>query len=204
MMQNDLMHGVHSDVLEKKQPDTGFDIHPVIRKRWSPRSFSERPITAGQVKELVEAARWAPSSMNEQPWKYAYALRGTDGFETLLDFLSPGNQPWAKNAAALILMMARTTFASNGRPNAWAVHDLGMANAQLVLQAAHRDIYTHLMGGFDKEGVMQFLGPGEDIEPVCIAALGYLGDPDQLEEPYLSRERAKRIRKPIDEILVAI
>ena len=204
MNQSDLIEKAGTGATEVKQLDVQYEIHPLIAKRWSPRSFSERPVSEDQVRELVEAARWSASSMNEQPWRYAYAMRGTEGFDDLVDHLSPGNQPWAKNAAILIVMMARTTFSSNGRPNWWALHDLGIANAQLVLQAAHRDIYTHLMGGFDRGGVKEYLGIPDELEPVCIAALGYLGRPDQLEEPYYSRELANRTRKPIDDILTAI
>lgn len=193
-----------SDLLQVKQPDTGFDLHPLLARRWSPRSFSERPIEERLILEMIEAARWAPSSKNEQPWKYVYALHGSQGFNDLWSCLSPGNQPWAKSAAALIVMMERRTFASDGKANPWARHDLGLANAQLVLQAVHRDIYAHLMGGFDSVKTSRLLGLGEDLLPVCIGAFGYLADPGELAEPYFSRELSGRTRKPLDELVHAL
>jgi nitroreductase len=181
-----------------KATDTDWAIHPLIEKRWSPRAFSEKSISEEQVKELLEAARWAASSMNEQPWRYVYAHNGTPGFDKLWECLMPGNQPWAKNAAVLMVSMYKKTFSRNGRINSSAMHDLGMANAQMILQAAHRDIYAHMMGGFDREKTSELLELGEDTAPFCITAFGYLGDPDQLEEPYRTREFNERKRLPVE------
>ncbi len=185
--------------LEIKQPQTDYDIHPLMQKRWSPRAFSVREITEEQLHELFEAARWAPSSFNEQPWRYVYAHKNTDGFDQLLACLASGNQAWAHSAAVLMVTMYRKTFSKNGKPNPSAPHDLGMANTQLILQAAHRDIYGHYMAGFDKERVRSLLALDEDTEPLCMGALGYLGDPDQLEEPLKKREYTPRSRMDIRE-----
>lgn len=186
-----------------KATQTKLEIHPLIEKRWSPRAFADKPISEEQVQELLEAARWSASSMNEQPWRYVYAFKNTPGFEKLWECLMPGNQPWAKNAAVLMAAMYKKTFSRNGRINTSAQHDLGMANAQMILQAAHRDIYAHMMGGFDKEQTKHLLELDQDIEPVCIIALGYLGDPEQLQEPYQTRELASRARLPINSIAKA-
>jgi nitroreductase len=180
-----------------KVTDTEFDIHSIIEKRWSPRAFADRSISEEQMQELLEAARWSASSMNEQPWRYVYAHKGTPGFEQLWECLMPGNQPWAKNAAVLVVSMYKKTFSRNGRINSSAMHDLGMANAQMILQAAHRDIYAHMMGGFDKGKTSELLGLSEDTVPLCIIAFGYLGNPDQLEEPYKTRELNERKRLPV-------
>ncbi len=182
-----------------KAPETDYDLHPLIQKRWSPRAFADQLISKEQLNELFEAARWAASSRNEQPWLYIYAFRGTPEFEQLWECLMPGNQPWAKDAAVLMVSMYRTTLAKNGKPNGAAKHDLGLANAQLILQAAHRDIYGHMMGGFEKEKVQELLDLEENVEPVCMIALGYMGDADQLEEPYKMREQQPRTRMPIAE-----
>lgn len=181
-----------------KITETDRDIHPLIEKRWSPRAFSDKSITEEQVQQLLEAARWSASSMNEQPWRYVYAFRGTPGFDQLWQCLMPGNQPWAKNAAVLMLAMYKKTFSRNGRPNASATHDLGMANAQMILQAAEHDIYAHMMGGFDKDQTMELLEFDDDVAPFCIIAFGYLGDPDQLREPYKTRELGQRSRLPVE------
>lgn len=181
-----------------KVPDTEYDIHPVIKKRWSPRAFSDRQIEKEQLLELFEAAGWAASAFNEQPWRYVYAFRGTPGFDRLWNCLSSGNRPWTKDAAVLIAVLQRNTLTKTGKVNHWATHDVGMANAQLLLQAAHRDIYGHLMAGFDKKAVTELLELDDDVQPVCMAALGYLGDPDQLDEPYRTRELTPRSRLPVD------
>lgn len=184
-----------------KAPETTHDLHPLIGKRWSPRAFSGEPISDEQVSELLEAARWAASSNNEQPWQYVYALKGTEAFDALWETLMPGNQPWSSNASVLIASIARNTFAANGKPNPWATHDLGMANAQLMLQATHRDIYGHMMAGFDKVKLSDLLQLSEDQTPVAMIALGFKAEADTLEEPFLSRELAPRVRKPLAEIV---
>lgn len=173
------------------------DVHPLIQKRWSALAFSEQQITDEQIEELFEAASWAASAYNEQPWHYFYARRGTDGFEQLWSCLKAGNQPWTKAASVLFVAVHTNTFAMNNMPNSCAAHDLGMANAQLLLQAVHRDIYGHLMAGFDVEKVRQLLKLGENSTPLCMGALGYLGDADSLTDAYKNREKSPRNRKPV-------
>ncbi|MEM6264191.1 MAG: nitroreductase family protein [Bacteroidota bacterium] len=187
-------------ILTAKTPDTEADLHPLIEKRWSPRSFSDQMIDEAQMTELLEAARWAASCNNEQPWKYVYAFRGTEGFENIWGTLREGNQGWAKNASVLVVSLARQTFGANGNPNPWAAHDLGMANSQLTLQAMDKGIFAHFMAGFYPEKVNELLNLGEDVKPVAVIALGYRGEPEALEEPLRSRELATRSRKELSEI----
>lgn len=186
------------DIKDIKAPETVCDVHPLIQKRWSPRAFSDRAIAEETLYELFDAARWAASAFNEQPWQYVYACRDTAGFTQLWDCLAAGNQPWTQSAAVLLVALKRTTLSRNGKPNPWAGHDVGMANAHLLLQAAHRDIYGHLMAGFDPDKIRALLSLSDDVEPVCMGALGYLGDPAQLAEPYQSRELTPRTRKAIE------
>ena len=181
-----------------KIPKTQYDIYPLITQRWSPRSFDDKPISEEQLAELFEAASWAASAFNGQPWEYIYAFRGTEAFDQLWDLLKQGNQPWAKNASVLILSIANRDM-GNGGINPWAEHDLGMANAQLLLQAKHRDIYGHMMAGFDRQKAIEILNLSEFQNPVCLIALGYLGAPEKLEEPYRSKEHAPRNRKMVEE-----
>jgi len=183
--------------IEIKAAAVNTNVHPLIQKRWSPLAFSDEEISKEQMEELFEAASWAASAFNEQPWEYVYAYRGTEGFEKLWSCLMPGNQPWTKSASVLMVALYRNTHAKNGKPNLSAAHDLGMANAQLLLQAAHQDIYGHLMGGFDKEKLKSALNLDEDLIPVCMGALGFLGNPDDLPEGYRNRELSARSRKPI-------
>lgn len=187
-----------------KAAKTEHQIEPLLLKRWSPRSFSEQAISVEQLHELFEAASWAASANNEQPWKYVYALKGTPAFEQLWETLKSGNQPWAKDAAALVVSLQRNTFQKNGNPNGKAMHDVGMANAQLVLQAAARDIYAHMMGGYEREPLKALLAEEETVEPVVVIALGYLGEAEALEEPYKSRELAPRTRIPVKEFTRAL
>ena len=137
--------------------------------------------------------------MNEQPWEYYYAHRGSDGFQKIWECLMPGNQPWAKNAAVLVVAVSRNTHAANGKHNVTALHDLGMANATLLLQARSLGIFGHPMGGFDPAKATALLQLDENRSPVCVFALGYLDDPEKLEEPFKTRELTPRSRKPVEE-----
>ena len=183
-------------IKQLKLADTPFEIHPLIARRFSPRAFSDQPIASEMMEELFEAARWAPSAFNEQPWQYAYAHKGSPGFDQLWQCLSSGNQPWTESAAVLMVSMVNTKYVRNGKDNQWARHDLGLANAQLLLQASYRNIYAHLMAGFDPDKVRDLLSLNNDIQPVAMGAFGYLGDPEELDEPFKTREYSKRSRKP--------
>lgn len=182
-----------------KPATTTYPVHELIRNRWSPRSFSAQPIAPDTLNQLFEAASWAFSAMNAQPWQYIYAHKAdTEAFQKILDTLMPGNQPWAKNAAVLIIALAKTTHA-DGQPNGAALHDLGAANATLFLEATALGIYGHVMGGFDREKARRDFNLPEGLAPVVVMGLGYLGEAEQLEEPFLSREKAPRARKPVAE-----
>lgn len=184
---------------DQKQASTQHDISPLIKKRWSPRAFSGQPIDPQDVEAIFEAASWAASSYNEQPWQYLYAHRSDEaGFQRMLSCLNTGNQAWAKDAAVLVLSVAQMHFAHNNSPNRHAWHDTGAANAHLLLEAVRRDIYGHAMAGFDREKTTRELAIPVSSEPVCFIALGYLGDPKQLEEPLRSRELGTRSRQAVD------
>jgi nitroreductase len=178
-----------------KEATTKYPVIELIRKRWSARSFSERKILPEDMNTLFEAASWAASSGNEQPWQYIYAHHGTEGFTKLWECLDGGNRPWNKNAAVLIASVKRTKSEKSGKENHYAAHDTGMANAQLFLQAISMNIYSHPMAGFDKEMLREALQLNEDQETVCMIALGYLDSPEKLEEPFRSRELTARTRK---------
>lgn len=180
------------------------DIHPLFKKRWSPRAFSEKEIPEELLNEIFTAASWAASSMNEQPWHYIYATSGTEGFQKLWSCLNTNNQIWTKNVPVLFAAFYHKNYRRNDRPNRVAMHDLGMANAHLLLQATSKDIYGHLMGGFDAEKLVESLKTADDLVPVAMGVLGYHGDPDQLEEPFRTREREPRTRRNLDEFVVKI
>ncbi|WP_167618011.1 nitroreductase family protein [Maribellus sediminis] len=192
------------ETLEIKKPLTGTTIDPLIQKRWSPRAFSQELIPEETMNSIFTAASWAPSAMNEQPWQYIYAERGTPAFDRLWDCLVEGNQPWTKDAAVIFVALYNRYYERNGRVNRNAAHDLGMANAQLLLQAASQDVYGHILGGFDADQLIDTLELSDDQVPFCMGVLGYLGNPDDLEEPYRSRERAKRSRKELNEFVTKL
>ena len=183
-----------------KEGKTEKPVNPLLLNRWSARSFATQQISEQELETILEAASWAPSAMNEQPWRYIAALKqNPDGFKAVLNCLVPGNAIWAKNAAALILCSAKKTYTQNGNPNVSAGHDTGMSNQNLLLQAFSMHIYGHIMGGFDKNKAKADFNLNDDLEPICIIALGYLGEAEQLEEPFKEREITPRSRKPLSE-----
>lgn len=188
-----------AELLKHKRASTKAQVHELIQKRWSPRAFADKTVPDSEIQALFEAASWAASSFNEQPWRYFYAHRSEEsGFQRLLSCINEGNQQWAKDAAVLLLSLAKNDFSRNEQPNRHAWHDTGAANTTLLLEAVSRDIYGHAMAGFDRGKTIAEFDIADSLEPVCFIALGYLGQPDQLEEPLRSREAKVRSRKPVD------
>jgi len=183
-----------------KEAKTIYPVHELIAKRWSARAFSNKAVSKEELFTLLEAASWASSSINEQPWSYLYSFNGTDGFNTMWECLSQGNQPWVKNASVLLMCIAHKKFHKNGEPNRHYMHDTGMANANLLTQATSMGIFCHLLGGYDRDKTDEIFSISQDDEVVCFIALGYLGDGGQLEEPYKTREVTPRSRKPLEQV----
>lgn len=187
-----------------KHAITKFPVLDLIKERWSARSFSPKEVTEEQVYTILEAAGWAPSANNEQPWEFQYALKGTPGFDMIWNCLMPGNQPWNRHAAGFIVTIARKTFSANGNPNANAEHDSGIATGYLLLQASSMGIFTHPMGGVDKAKLSAELQLTEDQKVLCVISFGYLDDAEKLEEPFKGRELTARTRKGLSEFVKAI
>lgn len=178
---------------------TRFPIHDLLRGRWSPAAFSDRPVEPEKLASVLEAARWSPSSFNEQPWAYIVGVRGEgDTFERLLKCLSPGNVPWAQHSPVLMLACAKLTFERNGKPNRHAQHDVGLANACIVFQAEALGLRVHQMAGFDPEAARTEFAIPQSHEPLTMIAIGYYGQPERLPEHYRDRERSERLRKPLE------
>jgi nitroreductase len=184
-----------------KIANTKHDVLDLIKNRWSPRSFSDKVISQEDLQTLFEAGGWAASANNEQPWQYYYASNGNEGFVPIADSLFAGNKTWAEHADVLIVAVARKTFEANQLENTTAIHDLGMANAHLLLQASYLGIYSHMMGGFDKPKISEVLGLTDKQEAVAVIALGYLDEADKLEEPFRTRELTPRVRKPLSDFV---
>lgn len=183
--------------MEKPAP-TQFPIHELLAGRWSPRAFDDRPVEAGTLSSLLEAARWAPSSSNEQPWRFIVATKDREAEWTrLADCLVEGNRKWASRAPVLILSIASTNFEKDGAPNRHAFYDTGMAVENLTLQAAAFGLAVRQMAGFDIERARGELKIPAGCEPVAMIAVGYPGDPNILSDRLKQREAAPRERNPI-------
>ena len=167
-----------------------------FRERWSPLAFSAEPVEEEKIVTLFEAARWAPSSYNEQPWRYVYATK-EDGpaRERLESLLLPGNA-WARNAFFLAVSFARKTFTHNGKENHHALHDTGAASAYLAAQRPSLGLIAHQMAGFKVDEANALLGLSAEFIPGSMIAIGYPGDPKELDPKLLEREHAPRERKP--------
>lgn len=186
-----------------KRAHTSIPVHEFIAERWSPRSFDETAeLEREQLIALLEAARWAPSAMNAQPWRFAAALRGSAAFEAQCASLNPSNAAWAHRASALIMAAAHTTF-DDGRSNPWAAYDLGLAVSLLTVQAHVLDLHVHQMGGFNKESLAEALQLPTDVVPMAVLAIGRVGAAEQLEGPLYEREVSQRQRKPLEEIVLS-
>jgi len=176
----------------------------VLAERWSARAFDpDATISEEEIASLFEAARWAPSCYNRQPWRFAFAARNADAeaWQRMLSLLAPANQAWAKDASVLIVA-AYAEKDEEGKPNAWAQHDLGLAVMSLLVQATGMGLVAHPMAGFDREGAAKLLGFAPPWRPHLAIAVGRRGDPARLAGRYRELELAARERKPLEEIVV--
>ncbi|WP_085314966.1 nitroreductase family protein [Derxia lacustris] len=168
-------------------------IDPLFTNRWSPRAFTGEPIPEAQLLSLIEAARWAPSAYNAQPWRFVYALRDTPEWAPILDGLVEFNQGWAQRASALVVVVSRTVSVSPGateaKPNPWHAFDTGAAWASLAFQATLAGWYTHAMAGFDATRLAANIGVPPDHAIQAVVAIGRPGDKSVLPEGLQAREQ---------------
>jgi nitroreductase len=170
-----------------------MSLHPVIAERWSPRGFSDRPIEPETLQTLFEAARWAASCFNEQPWRFVVATKTEpQQFDRILGTLMPQNQTWAKTAFALAVSAGKKTFTHNGAPDRFGLHDAGAALATLMTQATADGLYVHAMGGFDAARARTEFAIPEDFEVGAAFAIGYLAD---------GLKPGPRSRRPLNELV---
>lgn len=187
-----------------KTAQTKYPVIELIRNRWSPRSFSTKVIGENDLLTILEAGSWAPSANNSQPWRHVYAFRGTPGFEKILATLAPGNKPWARNAAVLVVSIGIRELPDTQQKNTYYLHDIGMFHSFMLLQAQSMNVYGHLMAGFDKHKLAAELGLPTSEDAVSVTAMGYTDSPEKLDEPYKTRELSFRSRKPLAEISVEL
>jgi nitroreductase len=190
-------------VIEKTAP-TNFEILDVLQKRWSPRAFSEKAVSHDILRRILEAARWAPSCFNVQPWRYLVGVKGEGStYEDMLACLAEKNQQWAQSAPVLMIGLAKKTFEVNDNPNAHAEHDLGLANSQLTIQAQAEGLYVHQMAGINRDKIREVYQVPSDFNPIVGLALGYLGELERIPEGFHDAEKAINDRKPHAEFVFA-
>lgn len=181
---------------------TQVPLHPLLSERWSPRAFdAAHDVSDDELNALLEAARWAPSANNTQPWRFLVARRGDRNFAQLVELLAAGNQVWARHASALVLVAAETVD-ETGTVRSHALYDTGQAVAGLVAQAQAEGLATHQMGGFDAAGAVEAFALPASLAPVVVVAVGKHDAGAVLPEPLAARETAPRARRPLDELLI--
>jgi len=185
-------------ILEDEQKTCEYPIHPLIAGRRSIRAFASTSVEPETLASLMEAARWAPSSMNEQPWSFIVATKANESeFDRLLGCLLEFNVQWAQHAPVLLLSVAKLTFESTGEFNRHAFHDVGQATANLAFQAAVSGLVVHQIAGFDVEKARREFSIPQDYEPVAAAAIGYTGNSAELPEKLRKKDASPRKRRPL-------
>ena len=186
----------------KKTANASHQIESLIAERWSPRAFLEKPVEREKLLSMFEAARWAPSAFNAQPWRFLAAEKSDAAdYAKMLSCLVEANQVWAGKAPVLMIMLAKKTFDHNGKPNRWAMHDCGLALENLLLETQALGLAAHPMAGFSVDAVREKYSVPEDFEPLAAIAAGYPGEPDQLEGDLKTRELEPRERKPLEKFV---
>jgi nitroreductase len=186
----------------QKQATPDHPIHELLARRWSPYAFADLAVSDDDLRSLFEAARWAQSSYNEQPWRYMVATKANAAdFQRLLSCLVEGNQAWAKAAPVLALGCTSLHFTRNGKLNAAAVHDLGLASATLTIEATSRGLFVHQMIGIHPDKARDLYRIPADVQPLTGLAIGYAADPNTAPEKYRQRDLAPRTRRPLTEFV---
>ena len=186
------------EVREVRKPD--YDIDPLFVNRWSPRAMTGEPLSDEELFSLLEAARWAPSSSNAQPWRFIISRRGSASWETFLSLLVEGNRLWAKQAGVLMVIISRKRMEYKERPNPVHTFDTGSAWMSLALEGARRGLVVHGMAGFDYEKAREVLKIPDLFKVEAMAAIGHRGDPKTLPEQLQEREHPSD-RKPVSELV---
>lgn len=186
----------------EKPADTQFPIHGLLCRRWSPRAFADRPVEREKIQRVLEAARWAPSCFNEQPWAFIVATTDHPAeYQKLLSCLVEGNQIWAKRAPLLLLTVAKMHFDHNGQTNRHAYHDVGLAVGNLLVQATALDLAVHQMAGILPDKIRECYALPAGYEAVTGIAMGYQGDAKIFSDTLRQRELAPRSRKSLREFV---
>lgn len=185
-----------------KPATTSVPILPILAERWSTLAFMPKPVDQAHVRALFEAARWAASSYNDQPWSFVIAGREQSAeFSRLLGLLMPANQIWAQHAGLLVLTVAKLIGTRTGQPNRHAYHDVGLATQNMVIQAQALGLACHQMGGFDQQRARDELQIPAGHDPVTAIAIGYPGTLADLDPSLHERQQGARTRKPLEQVV---
>lgn len=177
-------------------------VHALVTARFSPYAWADRSVEEADLAALFEAARWAASSYNEQPWRFIVARReAPEAHARLLSTLVEGNQVWARSAPVLAIGLISTRFARNDKPNKAAHHDLGLAAGNLSFEATARGLAVHQMIGIEPDRVREVYAVPDEIEPLTALAIGYAGEPETLEEGLRERDLTARTRRPLNDFV---
>ena len=191
-----------SRIMNTKKAVTDYPILPILAERWSPYGFQDRPVSEADLRSLFEAARWAASSYNEQPWNYLIGTRENPAeFGRLLSCLVEANQAWAKEAPVLVLGIVSLRFARNNQDNRAAVHDLGLAAGNLLAEATTRGLSVHHMIGILPDKARELYQIPDHFEAWTAMAIGYKADPTKLPDALRDRDMALRQRKPLNKFV---
>jgi len=182
---------------------TDKNIHPLIKNRWSPRSFDARPVEADKLQRIFDAARWAPSSFNEQPWRFIIGIKGDETWDKIFDSLLEWNQQWAKTAPVLVLAIGSSRYAKTHKESDIFKYDVGQAIAYVTLQASEEGLMMHQMGGFSKKKAIEHFGIPEDFQPLTVSAIGYQAAPENLPKEFEELEYKERSRMALSEQVFA-
>jgi nitroreductase len=186
----------------RKPAETAFPLYEVIAERWSPRAFAETPPSDAELGSILEAGRWAASCFNDQPWRFIVGIKGRgDAWQRLYEALMPGNQAWCIRVPVLMVSVAVPSFRHNGTPNRHWQHDVGMASAQMAVQATSMGLALHFMAGFDRGKVRAAFAVPEGHEPMAAIALGHPAEPDVLPADIAAKELMPRSRLGLNEII---
>ncbi len=193
---------IETKIMNIKKAVTDYPILPILAERWSPYGFEKRPVSEADIRSLFEAARWAASSYNEQPWNYLVATRENSAeFGRLLSCLVEANQAWAKEAPVLVLAIVSLRFSKNNQENRAAVHDLGLAAGNLLAEATTRGLSVHQMIGILPDKAREIYHIPEHFEAWTAMAIGYKADPTELPDELRERDMAPRQRKPLNKFV---
>lgn len=184
-----------------KEAMTKGDVPELIKRRWSPRAFTEKAISRADLRTVLEGAQWAASGLNEQPWRFILGLRGDETYNKIFATLAPFNQSWAVRVPVLIVVVAKKTWSHSGAENRFGMHDVGAATASLSLTAGALGMHTHLMAGYDVAMSREAFSIPDDFESATTIALGYFGEHGMLGDSFRERETTARTRKPMSDFV---